>query len=143
LWELPFLSRRLQSLGVTSTSVADRMDYVYSQFAASGGFPNVWLTWFRDLILDFGELGALFAVFVIGVLSGNIYLRCLKSGRLVWVYLLVGINLVCAYSFMVSIISDTLIFFYFVFVMVTFFRYDRTAKHRARWKKSPLTSFEG
>jgi hypothetical protein len=128
LWELPFLARRLESLGIVSSSVDARIDRVYAMFAISGRAPQVWQTGFRDLIIDFGDIGALIVVLLFGFWAGRVYFRMRTYGGLIWAYLLVGVNLLCVYSALLSGISDTLVFFYLVVAVLMYFRFESNVK---------------
>ena len=128
LWEFPFVARRLQSVGLDPSSVGARIDMVYAMFATSGRSPQVWQTGVRDLIIDFGDAGALVATALFGFWAGRIHYRTCSRGGLISIYLLVGINLLCVYSALLSGISDTLVFFYFMAVIIMYFRYEFGAK---------------
>jgi hypothetical protein len=111
-WQLPFLARRLYEVGLLSTSVEEQMLETYRRFEETGHFSQVWQTVIRDFILDFGYIGAPAVVMFLGFICGRIYSSFLNGGGLYLAFLLIGVNLCCAYSIMLAAVSDTLVFFY-------------------------------
>jgi len=122
LWEFNFFARRLDSLGLTTENEEARIDNVYSSFAVSGRFPQVWQTQMRDMIIDFTPFGALIGLLVLGFIAGRVVKKYEQEGGLVLALLIVGLNLACFYSIIISIISDTLILFYFVVCFYLLFK---------------------
>lgn len=114
LWELPFLARRLSGMGLVSKSVDERMAEVYLSFGADGRFAQVWQTSVRDLILDFGGVGALVSLALAGAFASLVFRRLFRRAELPQALLLVWIDMACAYSVLLSAISDTFVFFFFV-----------------------------
>jgi hypothetical protein len=114
LWEFNFIARRLDSLGLTTENEESRIDNVYSSFAVSGRFPQVWQTQMRDMIIDFTPFGAIIGLLLLGFIAGRLFKTYEQNGGLVLALLVVVLNIVCFYSIIISIISDTLIFFYFL-----------------------------
>lgn len=117
-WEFNFIARRLDSLGITSENEENRIDNVYSSFAVSGRFHQVWQTQMRDMIIDFTPFGALVGLLILGIIAGSLVRKYEQQGGLVLALIVVVLNLACFYSIIISIISDTLIFFYFVICFV-------------------------
>jgi hypothetical protein len=120
LWELPFLARRLNNLGVVTETVDERMADVSSIFARQGWFSQGWGTAIRDLVLDFGAPGAAVVLFGFGCISAAAYRQlCSRAANwndALWV---VWIDVACVYSVLLAIVLETLMFFFLVFVVVT------------------------
>ena len=129
MWEFPFVARRFNNLGVVQETVMERIEHVYELFAVTGRFAQVWQTQVRDLIIDFTPGGALVVLLLFGFFSGRITRNYELKGGLVLAFLVVGLNLLCFYTILLSGISDTFIFFYFtacslMLIMSRFNRYD-------------------
>lgn len=122
LWEFPFVARRLHSLGMVKESDVDRMDFVTSAYAAeSGRFALIWLTQLRDMILDFTPTGAIIVLSLFGFLCGRVVSNYENNGGFVLALLVVGLNVLCFYSILLSVISDTFMFFYFLGSLILLF----------------------
>jgi hypothetical protein len=134
LWEFPFIARRLESAGLVTSTVDDRMATVYASFAQSGRFSHVWQTWTRDLIIDFGRTGALLLIIALGFASGRVYRQCRERGRLSSTFLYLGIQLCCTYSVLLSAVSDTMVMFYMI---GAFLLYRSGRGHRTLTRNAP------
>jgi hypothetical protein len=118
------MARRLNQIGLVGESVDSRIKTIYSYFMASGRAPQVWQTYIRDLIIDFGKEGAIGVIVLFGLLSGIIFVQYQLHGGICWIYLLVGVDLICAYSSIIAIISDTLVFFFFLVALLLWIRFE-------------------
>jgi hypothetical protein len=131
LWQFPFIARRLENVGLLSISVDDRMNSVYDLYAASGRFAQVWQTWFRDLIIDFGTTGALIVSALLGFGAGRVQRRMMKNPSLSSGFLYTGVLLCCAYSILLAAVSDTLVMFYMAGAIVLYLRSGRSGIGRS------------
>lgn len=114
LWEFPFVARRFSGIGVVEKSVDERIEEVYEAFREKGRFPQVWQTSVRDLILDFGDVGALVVLAFAGAFSSLVYRRMLRRVELAQALLVVWVDLACVYSVLLSAVSDTFVFFFLI-----------------------------
>lgn len=134
LWQFPFVARRLSALGLLDESVEDRMNIVYDKFSTSGRFAALWPTMLRDLVIDFGVIGTLLIICLLGIGCGWVYKICDITPSLSGILLLVGANLICFYSVLLSVISDTIILFYMIISLTLYIR--------DRYKRKVSISFE-
>lgn len=114
------------------------MQDVYAQFAYSGRFARVWQTGIRDLIIDFGNYGAILMMLIFGYISGRIYSRAKNEGSLVTYFLLIGINILCVYSVIFTAISDTLVFFYMLISIIMLFYCSVLHKRRVEFNNTTI-----
>jgi hypothetical protein len=131
LWEMNFLARRLDALGWTAWPEAQRIEDVYSTFGKSGRFSQIWQTQLRDLIIDFTPAGALAAVLAFGFWCGRIT-RSFRLAPDLWsAQLLVFANVACIYSTMFTLLTDTIMFFFFMACGIMYLRSHRKMKEVA------------
>ncbi len=120
LYSIPFIDRRLYTIGLTQFSVDYKMAYVRSFMISMGSMPVGWKTFLSFLILDYGKIGGLFVCFLLGSVSAYIY-KCYKKRKGFFSALfLVRINVGMIYTIMFPAVSDTGLLFMLVFCLIMF-----------------------
>lgn len=112
LWELPFVSRRIDTVIGSHGLTAERAELVGDEFISrTGYYPNVWMTGIRDLLLDFGYVGAVVFVTLVGYFSAAV-MNWYRSKKTVGNgVLLVVVDIGLLYSPLFSEFKDTIYFF--------------------------------
>ena len=116
VFNFPFVARQLES--VTGFSVVDVMAANASLMAGEGVIGVGWTTSFSSLILDFGYVGAGFVLFVQGFFTSLWWRRALCSGEFDAVAKAVVMLVLVVYMPLLSAISDTNIFFLFLYLLL-------------------------
>jgi len=143
LWEFPFVARRLEDASLVTSTVEERMSIAYESFAKSGRFAQVWQTWIRDLVIDFGSLGALVVVAFLGLAAGRVYHRCQREISLATSFLYVGVQLCCVYAVLIVPTSDTLAFFYMAGAVLFYMHGCRAERARSLEMTRPAVPARG
>jgi hypothetical protein len=139
LWEQPFVARRLYELGLVDTTVDFRLESVLQSFRSSGRFELIFQTAVRDLVIDFGALGTLVMMSVFGA-CGAFALESMKREPSVPnACLLIWCDVACAYSVLLPVISDTLMFMFLIMTMLLIVKGSLGRRRGTRTRRVGLT----
>ena len=107
LYSMPFIDRRFDSLGLTTYSVEEKMDYVRQYMSSQQAMPVGWKTFFTFLIFDYGRIGGIIFCFLIGLVMAKVYQNFKKNKSFFSALLLIQIDLYCFYTIMFPSIAET------------------------------------
>ena len=82
-YSMPFLDRRLYSLGIADVSVEEKMQYVRNFMSSQGAMPVGWKTFYSYILLDWGLIGGVFFCFIYGIYIGYVYKNFMKKRSLI------------------------------------------------------------
>ncbi len=116
----PFLFRQIQSFtGIEPTAIlADKI----AKLNDSGVIGAGWTTAISSYIQDFGTMGAIFFLFLLGYYSQSAYERARISSDINVIVVAVVILLIAVYTPLVPASSDSNVFFLWVFALVQTWR---------------------
>jgi len=118
LYSMPFIDRRLDSFGLTSWSMLDKMNYVRSFMASQNAMNVGWKTFFSYLIIDYGRFGAMFYCFAYGFVVAKVYNNFLENRSFISILLLIRINVGLFYTVMFPATCETGLLMFLIFALI-------------------------
>lgn len=118
LYSAPFLDRRVASLGLTSYSVDQKMEYVRAYMRNNGAMPVGWKTCFSFFILDYGRIGGLLYCILYGFYVGYVYKNFKKKRSVLSGIWLARVNVGLFYTVMFPATCETGLLLMGLFCMV-------------------------